>query len=60
MRILFIFVTNVIKSPIIRGLNHYVQTPIDELELCVNILVVDAFIRCKIFENPENYNYATT
>jgi hypothetical protein len=23
-------------------------------------LVVDAFIRCKIFENPENYNYATT
>ena len=39
---------------------NYVQTPIDELELCVNILVVDAFIRCKIFENPENYNYATT
>lgn len=39
---------------------NYVQTPIDELELCVNIIVVDAFIRCKIFENPENYNYATT
>jgi len=39
---------------------NYIQTPIDELELCVNILVVDAFIRCKIFENPENYNYATT
>ena len=34
--------------------------PFDELELCINILVVDAFIRCKIFENPNNYNYATT
>lgn len=31
---------------------NYVRMPIEELELCVNILVVDAFIRCKIFENP--------
>jgi len=29
--------------------------PYEELELCTNILVVDAFIRCKIFENPEGY-----
>jgi hypothetical protein len=28
--------------------------------LCVNILVVDAFVRCKIFENPDSYNYAST
>ena len=28
--------------------------PYEELELCVNVLVVDAFIRCKIFENPTN------
>lgn len=34
--------------------------PIDEIELCIDILVVDAFIRCKIFENPNNYNYVTT
>jgi len=40
--------------------SNYTSIPIDELELCVNILVVDAFIRCKIFENPNNYNYATT
>ena len=40
--------------------SNYTSIPIDELELCVNILVVDAFIRCKIFENPHNYNYATT
>jgi len=32
----------------------------NELELCINILIVDAFIRCKIFENPERYNYAIT
>jgi hypothetical protein len=25
----------------------------EELELCVKILVVDSFIRCKIFKNPE-------
>jgi hypothetical protein len=39
---------------------NYVEIPYDELELCVNILVVDAFIRCKIFKNPEGYNYAIT
>jgi hypothetical protein len=33
--------------------------PIDEIELCIDILVVDAFIRCKIFENPKDYKYAT-
>ena len=33
----------------------YQQTPIDELEMYISILVVDAFIRCKIFENPEDY-----
>jgi hypothetical protein len=36
----------------IRDSSNYVVIPNDELELCVNILVVDAFIRCKIFENP--------
>ena len=40
--------------------SNYTAIPFDELELCINILVVDAFIRCKIFENPDNYNYATT
>ncbi|MAD43147.1 MAG: hypothetical protein CL623_12255 [Arcobacter sp.] len=39
---------------------NYIQIPIDELELCIDILIVDAFIRCKIFENPMDYNYATT
>lgn len=38
---------------------NYNSIPYDELELCVNILVVDAFIRCKIFENPDGYIYAS-
>lgn len=31
---------------------NYTPIPQEELELCVNILAVDAFIRCKIFEPP--------
>ncbi|MGM0641942.1 MAG: ABC-three component system protein [Thermotogota bacterium] len=39
---------------------NFVKIPLDVLEVCIDIIVVDAFIRCKIFENPENYNYVTT
>ncbi|MBK7104931.1 MAG: SMEK domain-containing protein [Ignavibacteriae bacterium] len=39
---------------------NYISIPSDELDQCINILVVDAFIRCKIFKNPENYNYVTS
>ncbi|TAL69134.1 MAG: hypothetical protein EPN82_07460 [Bacteroidetes bacterium] len=56
---LFYLVIDNIKEKVIQSAN-YVQIPIDELEICVNIFVVDAFIRCKIFKNPENYNYVTT
>lgn len=45
------------KILISKNLNNM---PIDEIELCIDILVVDAFIRCKIFENPINYKYVTT
>lgn len=34
--------------------------PPEEVAICVGIVIVDAFIRCKIFENPVNYNYVTT
>lgn len=34
--------------------------PAEELELCVNILVVDAFSRCKIFKNPVGCAHAIT
>ena len=34
---------------------NYAPIPEDELALCVEILVVDAFVRCKIFKNPVGY-----
>ena len=37
----------------IRASANYTPIPEEELLLCVQILVVDAFIRCKIFENPK-------
>lgn len=37
---------------------NYTPIPEEELELCVQILVVDAFIRCKIFKNPLGNNDA--
>ena len=56
---LFFEVISKVEDKVLNSSN-YNSIPIDELELCINILVVDAFIRCKIFENPDNYNYATT
>jgi hypothetical protein len=40
--------------------SNYIHIPFDELELCVSILVVDAFMRCRIFENPEGYSLVTS
>jgi len=45
-----IIINNIIE--LIQGSSNYQPMPIEELELCVNILAVDAFVRCKIFENP--------
>ena len=36
----------------IRASANYTPIPEEELRLCVEILVVDSFIRCKIFKNP--------
>lgn len=55
----FFSIIEQLKEKILNSAN-YIQIPIDELELCIDILVVDTFIRCKIFENPEGYNYATS
>ena len=51
---LFYKITEQVELAIQESAN-YTSIPKDELCLCVNILVVDAFIRCKIFENPEGY-----
>lgn len=45
-------VINIIKSS-----KNYIEISYEELEMYVGILVVDAFVRCKIYENPEGYNY---
>lgn len=39
---------------------NFIKTEFETLVLCVDILIVDAFIRCKIFENPENYNHVNS
>ncbi len=41
-----------------KGSINFIKTEFEVLALCADIIVVDTFIRCKIFENPENYNYA--
>lgn len=56
---IFSSVIDSVRNKVLNSSN-YEEIPIDELELCVDILVVDAFIRCKIFENPGGYNYATS
>lgn len=37
---------------------NFAQISLEELETCVNILVVDAFSRCKIFKNPVGCDHA--
>lgn len=56
---IFFNVIEVLKNKVIESAN-YCEIPIDELELCIDILVVDAFVRCKIMENPEGYSYASS
>jgi hypothetical protein len=55
----FLYIIERIKNLVISSKN-YIELPLDELDLCISILIVDAFVRCKIFENPEEYNYAIT
>ncbi len=56
---IFLSVIDKIKDKVLESSN-FIEIPIDELDLSIDILVVDAFIRCKIFENPQNYNYVTS
>ena len=56
--IFFSIIDNVVE--LIKSSKNYIEIPYEELEMCVSILVVDAFIRCKIFKNPEGYNYVAT
>lgn len=42
----------------VQGSANFSNIPLEELEIWINALVVDAFIRCKIFENPGGLNAA--
>lgn len=46
--------------PIIENSSNYKEIALEELEYCVYIIIVDAFIRCKIFENPRGYSHVIT
>lgn len=54
----FNIIDQVVKR--VQNSKNYIPIPFEELDLCANILVVDAFIRCKIFENPEGYSHAAS
>lgn len=57
--ILFLQVIEAVKE-IIKQSKNYIELSFEQLEFCVNILVVDAFVKCKIFKNPEGYSYVVT
>lgn len=52
----FSIISNVTQT--IRNSANFKTIPGEELDLCVEILVVDAFMRCKIFENPSGESNA--
>ncbi len=54
---IFLKVIDNVVSKVLKSAN-YIQTPLDELEFSVSALIVNAFIRCKIFKNPTDYKYA--
>lgn len=56
---LFALIVENIKTTI-KDSTNFDDIPDEELELCVDILVVDSFVRCKIFENPAKYDYASS
>lgn len=51
----FSIIRNIVEK--IRNSSNFNRIPLDELELATTILVVDAFIRCKVFKNPNAYNH---
>jgi hypothetical protein len=52
----FLIIKNVSQKVIASA--NFKAMPIEELDLCAGILVVDAFVRCKIFKNPIENNHA--
>lgn len=57
--LLFIGLIDEVKE-IVRNSSNYSDISKETLEECASLLVVDAFMRCKIFKNPEGYAYVIT
>jgi hypothetical protein len=55
---LFDAVRNAVKTEIKRHASSGELTE-ESIDICSDVIVVDAFIRCKIFENPEGFSYVT-
>ena len=45
---------------VITDSSNFIEIPMEELHMCTDIIVVDAFIRCKIFKNLGGYNHVNT
>ena len=56
---LFDAVCNEVKTEI-RNHAQSSELTVESIDICSDVIVVDAFIRCKIFDNPEGYSYVTT
>lgn len=44
----------------VKNSSNYSPIPAEELELCIQILAVDAFMRCRIFKNPKDAKNVAT
>lgn len=57
--LLFVGLIDEVKEIVKNSRNHS-EISKETLEVCASMLVVDAFMRCKIFKNPEGYKYVIT
>ena len=57
---LFYKIIEVTIDKVKSDLDEQTLISIEELELYIPIIVVDAFIKCKIFKNPEEYEYGAS
>lgn len=53
---LFVGLIDEVKTVVLNSSN-YSEISIEALDACASLLIVDAFMRCKIFKNPEGYSY---
>ena len=55
----FLNIIGKVEEHVLRS-NLVSEIPEEEIEMCIRIIVVDAFVRCKIFKNPRGYTHVAT